>query len=49
MPFGDDFASSTIDVMSQVFTIFNIPILLILGVALMGLVLVMIIKAMVHH
>lgn len=43
--FGDDFASSTLDVMSDVILSFNTPILLILGVGLFALVISIIIKA----
>jgi len=45
--FGDDFASSTLEVMSDVILTLNTPILLILGVGLVALVIGMIIKAMV--
>jgi len=45
--FGDDFASSTLDVMGQVLTSFNTPILLILGVCLVAVAIGIIIKAMI--
>lgn len=45
----DDFASSTLAVLFDVLTGFSPLIYLILGVGLTAVVLVMIIKAMVHH
>jgi len=44
--FGDDFASSTLDVMSDVILSFNTPILIILGVGLVAVVISIIIRAM---
>lgn len=45
--FGDDFASSTLDVMSDVVLSLNAPIYLILGVGLVAVVIGMIIRAMI--